>query len=120
MTIKRNMVIWAELKSCGRSVQNGMRPCIVISNNTANIHSPVFTVIPGTTKNKKDDFPVHFSVLPEEVHGRLYKETVFMGEQICTIGKNQIINVLGIIRDKEVIDKINSVIKRELSLESEE
>ena len=51
MKIRRNMVIWAELKNQGKCVQTGIRPCVVISNNTANAHSPVFTVLPGTTQD---------------------------------------------------------------------
>ena len=54
MKIKRNMIVWAELKSGLRHIQAGRRPCIVISCDKANGKSPVYTVVPGTTKLKKD------------------------------------------------------------------
>lgn len=120
MKIRRNMIIWAELKNQGRCVQTGIRPCVVISNNTANAHSPVFIVIPGTTQDKKKNFPVHVKITDKDVNGRLYKDTVFMGEQMCTIGESQIINVLGEIKDEGVIRQINEVIKRELALDNVE
>ena len=59
MKIKRNMIVWAELKSGLRHIQAGRRPCIVISCDKANGKSPVYTVIPGTTKLRKDYIPVH-------------------------------------------------------------
>jgi len=119
MDIKRNMIIWAELKNSGRSVQSGIRPCIVISNDIGNKHSPVYTVIPGTTKDKREDFPVHALIKPAQVKGKLYKDTVFMGEQICTIGKDQIVDIAGIIKDEEIINQIDSIIRREFALGSE-
>ena len=112
MKIRRNMVIWAELKNQGKCVQTGIRPCVVISNNTANAHSPVFTVMPGTTQDKKKDFPVHVKVTAKDVNGRLYKDTFFMGEQMCTIGEGE-------INDEGVIQQINEVIVRELALDNE-
>lgn len=45
--------------------------------------------------------------------------TFFMGEQMCTIGERQIINVLGEINDEGVIQQINEVIVRELALDNE-
>lgn len=118
MKIRRNMIVWAELKNYGRCVQTGIRPCLIVSNDIANVHSPVFTVIPGTTQDKKKDFPVHVKVKPDDVKGRLYKDTVFMGEQMCTIGESQIIDVLGYIKNDDVIKQVNDVIIRELALES--
>lgn len=53
MKIKRNMIVWAELKSGLRHIQAGRRPCIVISCDKANGKSPVYTVVPGTTKLKR-------------------------------------------------------------------
>lgn len=120
MKIKRNMIIWVELKNYGKCVQTGIRPCIVVSNNIANEHSPVFTVIPGTTQDKKKDFPVHITITPNDINGKLYKDTVFMGEQICTIGESQIIDVLGVIKSEDTIKKLNNIIIRELALESDE
>lgn len=110
------MVVLAELKNYGKSVQTGVRPCVIVSNNTANMHSPVFTVVPGTTHDKKIDFPVHIRITQEDIKGRLYKDTVFMGEQLCTISGEQIIHVMGEIKDESVIKQIDDIIIRELAL----
>ena len=80
MKIKRNMIVWAELKSGLRHIQAGRRPCIVISCDKANRKSPVYTVVPGTTKLKKDYIPVHFNIEPSEIRGFLRHTTnVFTG-----------------------------------------
>ena len=78
MKIKRNMIVWAELKSGLRHIQAGRRPCIVISCDKANGKSPVYTVVPGTTKLKKDYIPVHFNIEPSEIRGFLRHTTMFI------------------------------------------
>lgn len=82
MKIKRNMIVWAELKSGLRHIQAGRRPCIVISCDKANGKSPVYTVVPGTTKLKKDYIPVHFNIEPSEIRGFLRHTTMFLPEQL--------------------------------------
>ena len=85
MKIKRNMIVWAELKSGLRHIQAGRRPCIVISCDKANGKSPVYTVIPGTTKMRKNYIPVHFNIEPSEIRGFLRHTTMFLPEQLVTI-----------------------------------
>lgn len=82
MKIKRNMIVWAELKSGLRHIQAGRRPCIVISCDKANGKSPVYTVIPGTTKMRKNYIPVHFNIEPSEIRGFLRHTTMFLPEQL--------------------------------------
>ena len=40
-------------------VQHGRRPVVIISNNLANTHSPVVTVIPLTSQMNKHQLPTH-------------------------------------------------------------
>lgn len=53
--------IWlAKLPSLpGSSVQQGVRPVVIVSNDQANEHSPVITVIPLTSKLGKNALPTH-------------------------------------------------------------
>ena len=49
MKIERGDILIADLgKASGTSIQSGIRPVIVISNNKANTYSPVVTVVPLT------------------------------------------------------------------------
>jgi mRNA-degrading endonuclease toxin of MazEF toxin-antitoxin module len=64
MEITRGNIILADLgvsEQC--SIQRGIRPYVVISNNRANKNSPVITVVPLTTKiSKKRHLPTHVFV----------------------------------------------------------
>lgn len=44
-----------------KGLQNGNRPCIIVSNDACNKYSPCITVIPLTSRNKKD-MPTHTKV----------------------------------------------------------
>ena len=58
--IKRGDIIIVDLGQHETSVQSGIRPCVVMSNDMANRHSPVITVVPLTSKiRKKQYLPTH-------------------------------------------------------------
>lgn len=60
MKIKRGDIIIADLGQHETSIQSGIRPCVVMSNDMANKHSPVITVVPLTSKiHKKEYLPTH-------------------------------------------------------------
>ena len=51
MTIRRGDILWADLGMFPTtSVQGGVRPVIVVSNNKANTYSSVITVVPLTSR----------------------------------------------------------------------
>lgn len=116
--IVRGDVIWADLgKHPGLHLQSGRRPCVVISADKANQSSHTYNVLPGTTKQKEDDFPVHQKLMPREISGYLGKPTIFLAEQICTIDKKQVLCKVGHVDKKsEAISKINQIIARQLDL----
>ena len=53
--------IWFVELGChpGTSVQDGCRPAFIMSNDTANLHSGIVTVVPLTSKLKKSYLPTH-------------------------------------------------------------
>lgn len=114
--IRRNSIIWVDLGARKGHIQSGCRPCIVVSCNKANKHAPVYTVIPGTTQYEKEDFPVHFTLKPDDVEGYLKKNTVFLAEQICTIDAEQVLSVAGNITSREAINIVDVILKRQLEL----
>ena len=51
MKIKRGMLVLADLgRHVNDSVQGGIRPVVVVSNNRCNQYSSVITVVPLSTK----------------------------------------------------------------------
>lgn len=56
----KNMELWtAEIPTVPGHVQHGRRPVVIVSNNAANTHGPVVTVVPLTSKTKKGQLPTH-------------------------------------------------------------
>lgn len=60
MTIRRGDILWADLGMFPTtSVQGGVRPVIVVSNNKANTYSSVITVVPLTSRIYKNGICQH-------------------------------------------------------------
>lgn len=67
------------------SIQGGLRPVVVISNNQANKFSPVVTVVPLSTKiKKKRNLPTHVFVPVNESNG-LGVHSIALGEQVTSM-----------------------------------
>ena len=71
MTIRRGDILWADLGMFPTtSVQGGVRPVIVVSNNKANTYSSVITVVPLTSRiYKKRYLPTHVFISKYDMTG---------------------------------------------------
>lgn len=97
--LKRGDVITVNLpKIENSSLQSGRRPCIIVSNDDCNKHSPVIEVIPMTTKTTKNKLPTHWGLYMDEYNG-LKEDSIVLAEQIRSIDKKMIINKLGYVVD---------------------
>ena len=116
--IKRGDVIYVELgQHANSSIQSGMRPCVVLSNNVNNRYSPNLCVCPFSGKLK--DNPVHVKVKPSDVQGYFLKESDCLAEQIVTIDKKQVVSKVGHIpEDSEIMQKINRAVCVQLGIEN--
>ena len=111
--IKRGQIVMLDLPTVSGSVQNGLRPCVIISNNKANKFSPNVIAVPLTSRNKKD-MPTHYLLEPSKRNGLRVASTV-LAEQILTVSKNAIKKIIGIVDDQH-IDNVNKIIKESISL----
>lgn len=87
----------------GSCVQGGQRPAVVVSNNMCNKHSPVISVVPVTSRDKKR-LPTHVSIWG---YG-LNCECTVMCEQITSVDKSSITKRIGNVSHESVraaIDK---------------
>ena len=124
--IKRTDIIWVDFgnQRLKGSIQSGLRPAVVVSNNVGNRHSGILevatildnmdeylSVIPLTSKEKRS-MPTHLWIEGFGLKGR----SLILGEQITTISKMQVKNIVGRITDDEIIDKINKIIQISLGL----
>ena len=111
--VVRGQIVMVDLPNFGGSIQTGLRPCIVVSNNKANMYSPNVIVVPLTSRNKKP-LPTHYTMQPTRLNGLKVASTA-LAEQIITLSKTMIKRVVGKV-DEEHIDNINHIIKESISL----
>ena len=107
MIIKRGDMFYADLSPVIGSEQGGIRPVLIIQNDTGNKYSP--TVI---DKNK---LPTHIEI-PSEEYG-LKADSVILTEQIRTIDKSRLKEKIGHIDDIKTMEKINSALGVSFGLE---
>ena len=124
--IKRLDIIWVDFgnQRLKGSIQSGLRPAVVVSNNVGNRHSGILEVatildnmdeylrVITLTSKEKRSMPTHLWIEGFGLKGR----SLILGEQITTISKMQVKNVVGRITDDEIIDKINKIIQISLGL----
>ncbi len=103
--IKRGDIIYLDLGQHARSsVQSGIRPCLVVSNDRSNRYSKVLNVCPFSVKEKVN--PVHVYIKREDVSGYFQQDSYCMLEQITTIDKRKIISKVGSIKSDSEAMKI--------------
>ena len=100
MDLHRYDIIKAKIKYEGGSVQAKERPYVIVSNPIGTKYATIITVMPLTSKIKKTNMPVHGCLEASGENGlQLY--SMVMGEQIITISKNEVIEKIGTVTDRE-------------------
>ena len=92
------------------SMQGGMRPVVVVSNNRANRHSTVLTVVPLSAKiNKKRNLPTHVFVSAYKSEG-LDQHSIALCEQVTAIDYGRIIENMGKV-DRDTLERITEAVQ---------
>ena len=118
-TVHRGDVFFAELGyHGGRSIQDGCRPVLVVSNDKGNYHSNTISIIPLTGCFKRPDLPCHILLYPEDIKNRHQKLSVstVLTEQVTTISKSDLRGYVGRIEDSSVLGKIEYALSMHLGL----
>lgn len=107
--IRRGDIIIADLGQHETSIQSGIRPCVVMSNNMANRHSPVITVVPLTSKiHKKEYLPTHV-FLNEYRNTGLGCHSLALCEQITSVAFSDILEVTGKVSERKLAEISHAV-----------
>lgn len=109
--IKRNEIYYADLNPVKGSEQGGIRPVLVIQNDTGNKHSPTTIVAAITSKEEKVKLPTHVEVGSCGVE----RKSLALLEQIRTIDKSRLIKYVGEL-DGATVKEINEAISISLGL----
>ena len=113
LEIARGMIVMVDLPLGNGSVQGGTRPAVVISNDRGNKFSPVLIVVPLTSRVKKY-MPTHHTIEPSTING-LTKTSIALAEQIITVGKDMVRNIVGTL-DEIDINFVNRKVMTSLAL----
>ena len=105
-TIRRGEIYYADLSPVVGSEQGGIRPVIILQNDTGNCHSPTTIVVAVTSKTTKNYLPTHIKVYSP----MLRRNSVAMLEQIRTIDKQRIMGYIG-QTDSRTMQNINKAMR---------
>lgn len=84
----RGEVYRADLGEPNGSVQAGVRPVVIIQNNTGNRYSPTVMVAPATSNiEKKPNMPTHHII---KSCSAFKKPSIILLEQVQTVNKTQL------------------------------
>lgn len=118
-TPRRGDIWFADLSGYpGTSVQRGVRPVLVVSNDMGNTHSDIINVLPLSSRMKKMHLPSHTLLEPCQVGDSRYafRESVIQAEQITTIGRLQLKNYVGKVENTELLNQISQAMVAQLAL----
>ncbi|HAU87266.1 MAG TPA: PemK family transcriptional regulator [Lachnospiraceae bacterium] len=113
MIIKRGDIFYADLRPVVGSEQGGVRPVLIIQNDTGNRHSPTVICAAITSKMNKAKLPTHVE-LNAEKYG-IVKDSVILLEQVRTIDKSRLKEKVCHL-DEDIMFKIDEALLVSFSL----
>ena len=105
--VKRGDIYYADLSPVVGSEQGGMRPVLIIQNDTGNKHSPTVIAAAITSQVGKARLPTHIE-LEAQSYG-LTRNSVILLEQIRTIDKSRLRERMGKL-DEPTMNKVDNAI----------
>ena len=106
-TVKRGEIYYADLSPVVGSEQGGMRPVLIVQNDTGNRHSPTVIAAAITSQTGKARLPTHIE-LSARSYG-LSRDSVILLEQIRTLDKSRLRERMGQL-DAPTMDRVNNAI----------
>ena len=91
--VKRGDIYYADLSPVVSSEQGGMRPVLIVQNDTGNKHSPTVIAAAITSQTGKAKLPTHIELSGHSVG--LNRDSVILLEQIRTLDKSRLRERMG-------------------------
>ena len=105
--VKRGDIYYADLSPVIGSEQGGMRPVLIVQNDTGNRHSPTVIAAAITSKTDKARLPTHIELNAHSVG--LSRNSVILLEQIRTLDKSRLREKMGKL-DKDTMNAVDNAI----------
>ena len=105
-SVKRGDIYYADLSPVVGSEQGGVRPVLIIQNDTGNRYSPTVIAAAITSQTGKAKLPTHID-LPVEQSCGLSRDSVVLLEQVRTLDKKRLREKMGHV-EEQVMEKVDS------------
>ena len=106
-TVRRGDIFYADLSPVVGSEQGGMRPVLILQNDTGNRHSPTVIAAAITSQMGKARLPTHIELVGESCG--LSRDSVILLEQIRTIDKSRLRERMGKLDDTTMTKVDNAI-----------
>ena len=116
MVIKRGDIFYADLRPVVGSEQGGIRPVLIIQNDTGNKHSPTVICAAITSQIHKSKLPTHVEL--DACRFNIVKDSVILLEQLRTIDKKRLKDKVCHL-DNEIIDQVNHALSISLEMDKQ-
>ncbi len=113
MIVRRGDIFYADLRPVIGSEQGGIRPVLIIQNDTGNRHSPTVICAAITSKMNKAKLPTHVEIDSNKYD--IVKDSVVLLEQLRTIDKKRLKDKVCHL-DEEILEKVNTALLISLEL----
>ena len=105
--VKRGDIFYADLSPVVGSEQGGVRPVLIVQNDTGNRHSPTVIAAAITSQTGKARLPTHISLAAMSCG--LPKDSVVLLEQIRTLDKRRLREHMGRV-DATMMKQVDTAI----------
>ena len=107
-SVKRGEIYYADLSPVVGSEQGGVRPVLIVQNDTGNRYSPTVIAAAITSQTGKARLPTHIELPVAESCG-LTKDSVVLLEQVRTLDKKRLRERMGRV-EEPIMEKIDTAI----------
>ena len=105
--VRRGDIYYADLSPVVGSEQGGMRPVLIIQNDTGNRHSPTVIAAAITSQTGKASLPTHISLAARGCG--LTRDGVILLEQVRTLDKSRLRERMGRL-DEPAMHQVDNAI----------
>lgn len=116
--VKRGDIYYADLSPVVGSEQGGVRPVLIIQNDTGNRYSPTVIAAAITSQTGKARLPTHIDLPVADSRG-LSKDSVVLLEQVRTLDKRRLREHMGHV-DEHVMERIDAAIAVSFGLQRDQ
>ncbi len=117
-SVKRGDIYYADLSPVVGSEQGGVRPVLIIQNDTGNRYSPTVIAAAITSQTGKARLPTHIELSAQTQNYGLTKDSVVLLEQIRTLDKRRLREKMGRV-DPALMERIDAAIAVSFGLHSD-